>query len=494
MDPLAITVETPRAEASGTVKGLAWKLLYGNHRPSLGPDRWEALVEQVDGPSDVKELALDQGLPLEPFARALLAIDSELGEGDGSRLPGIGEAFASRWATMYQRLTEHLAGRPARLIELAVEEVHPWFFPDAGTAEVVAVDERSATVRVDTPLPSGFVAGWLAGMVETTGAEASVDVVDETRFSVTWSATEHETPSRASLVVQATRAKMLPATLAPVLVGTALAAWQGSFDAIIAAVALTGALALHLAFNLLNDVLDHRRGVDEANLTPTPFSGGSRVIQRGLMGSDAMLALATSLGVLGAGLGVVAALEAGGWILALGAAGMALGYAYSGEPFRLADRGLGEVTAALVFGPLLTAGGFAVQTGTVTLPALAAGLPVGVFMGAFLMVNELPDAPWDARTGRRTLAVRLGELAPWGAGLALVVPYPVLAGLAIAGTVPIESLVALATLPFALLVGHRVRLAGTDAEAIARLQGPTLLLHATTGLLMAAGIALGGTL
>lgn len=488
MSPLALTTRT-QAETDATVKGLAWKLLYANHRPSLGPERWAELVDAVDGPSDVKALALDEDRPLGPFVDALWALDSDLGTGDGDQLAGFAAVAVERWATMYQRVTEHLEARPGRMLELVCREIHPWFFAEGSEATLEQSRRGEATVRVSTPLPEAFLAGWLRGFLELTGTDAEVQPLGEGRFRLAWSPMEAERPHRLRVLLEATRARFLPATLAPILVGTAVAAWADGFSTGLFALALTGAASLHLAFNLLNDVLDHRRGVDPANLTPTPFSGGSRVIQRGWLGSDAMLGLAAGLGLVGAGVGLGLAWQAGWPVLALGAAGVGLGYAYSGAPFRLADRGLGELTAALVFGPLVTAGGAAVQTGTLSVPAFAAGAPLGLFMASFLMVNELPDAPWDARMGRRTLVVRLGEAASWGTGLALLTPYLALGAAVLTTGLPGASLLGLATLPFALYVGHRVRVAGRDADELARLQGLTLLLYATTGALMAMGIA-----
>lgn len=490
VDPLEITAETDDATTDRTVKGLAWKLLYGNHRPSLGPDPWDEVVDQVGGPDDVKELALDQELAAGPFESALWALDNELGEGDGSWLSEAGRAAAERWSTMYQRLTDHLDRRPEQMIELVCSEIHPWFFPD-DKIELAAIGASSATVRIESSLPAPFLEGWLAGFVELTGAKARAVAHEDPVVRLEFTPVEPEGPSTAVLLLEATRARLLPATLAPVLLGSAYAAAQGSFGLGPFLVALTGAVLLHLSFNLLNDVLDHRQGIDEANLTPTPFSGGSRVIQRGLLGSDAMLGLAVGLGLAGSALGITSALSAGWPVLVLGLLGVGIGYAYSGAPFRLADRGLGEVAAALVFGPLVTSGAAAVQSTSAWLPALAVGLPLGASMAAFWMVKELPDAPWDARTGRRTLVVRLGEAADTGTAIALLSPYPLVAVLVGAGLVPTAAIVGLAVLPFAAFVALRVLEADRDTDQLARIQGLTLLLHGTLGLALAAGLAWG---
>lgn len=486
MTALDATVHGTTQAPDGTVRGLAWKLLYGNHRPTLGPEAWRRLVDEAGGPDDVKALGVDEPVDEAAYARGLRALDDALDEHGG--LEQVGVAFVERWSTMYQRLAEHLDGRPERMLDLAVREVVPWFFEDADTA-VEATGEAALEVRVDAGLPEAFVAGLLRGFPRVVGAEATVEALGERRYRIAWTPADATAPSTARLVWQATRARMLPATVAPVLVGGALAAQQGAVDGLAFGLALAGAVCLHLAFNLLNDVVDHRRGVDEANLTPTPFSGGSRVLQRGLMGSDAMLSLAAGLAAAGAALGGVLVLGAGPGTLVLAALGVGLGYAYSGEPWRLADRGLGEAAAGLVFGPLIAAGAHAVQAGGVTPAGLAAGVPLGASFAAVLMVNELPDAPWDARTGRRTLAVRLGEHGGLGAGLALLTPYPLLGALVLADLLPVGALVGLGTLPLALFLGHRVRVAGRDADAIAPLQGPVLGLHATLGALTAAGIA-----
>ncbi len=488
MRPLAITTPPDTIQAEGAARGLAWKLLYGNHRPELGPAAWDRIVDEVDGPEDIKALGVDETVPLAPFQQALVLLDEELSGPQGSRMEAIGSLFVDRWAAMYQTLTEHLQGQPERMLRVALTEVFCWFFPEASRPRF-ELNGHVAQVQIDAPLPDGFWAGWLRGFVEAVGADALVEERGQGRFLVSWVPSETEAPSRAHVLLEATRARMLPATVAPVLAGTALAAFQGAFEPVSFALALTGAVALHLAFNLLNDVLDHRRGVDEANLTPTPFSGGSRVIQRGWMGSDAMLGLAATLGLAGAGIGAWLVLASGWTVLALGALGVGVGYAYSGAPFRLTDRGLGELAAGTVFGPLLAAGAFAVQAGSVTGPALLVGVPLGVSMMGVLMVNELPDARWDARTGRGTLAVRWGDLAPWGAGLLLVAPHLALGALVALGAIPVGAALAFAMVPLALFLGHKVRQGGFEADRIAPVQGSVWVLHGTVGVLMAAGIA-----
>src|SRR5688500_15078906 len=102
-----------------------------------------------------------------------------------------------------------------------------------------------------------------------------------------------------ALFARATRLPFLTATLVPVLVGTAVAAWEGSFHLLRFVLALLGAACFHVGTNVANDYFDHLSGADEANPTPTPFSGGSRVIQQGLVGPRRMALLSAVFFLLG---------------------------------------------------------------------------------------------------------------------------------------------------------------------------------------------------
>lgn len=491
MSTLATTTTAVSDDQGATIKALHWKLLFGNHRSQLGQGGWDRLAEATGAPDDVKVLPLSEDVPVDTFNRALSFLDEELGTGDGSHIREIARGSVERWATMYRTLVEELQGRPARMLRVFCDEVHPWFVDHEGAAELVEMDDQGAIVRIAGPLEIGFRAGLLEGFVELTGTQATVEQIDPALFRVTWRPVGTHERSLTRLLPKATRARFLGHTLVPLVLGTAVAAWQGAFDVLRFAVATVAAVSLHLSANAFNDVADHLRGVDPANLTPTPFSGGSRTIQLGLLGWRDMVVLAGTLGLVGIGLGLWLVSLAGWPVLALGLAGVALGYAYSGRPFKLADRGLGELTAALVFGPLITAGAFAVQTGTVPAEALGAGLPVGLLMAAQLYLNEMPDAPWDARVGKRTLVVRLGDKAPWGLGVLLAGGYLSLVGLVAAGWLPLAALLGLATLPMAVWIQARVRDRWREPEELLTVQKVTLLMHAVTGALITGGVLLG---
>ncbi len=483
---MALKTSEPSPLETWTVKGLCWKLLYANHRPSLGPARWARIIEQADGPRDVKNLALDDDVPAAPFVEALNVLDVELADGDGSFVEQAGRAMAERWATMYRRLVAQLDGRPERMLELLCEEVLPWLTGRASAASLVSAGDRAVRLRLRTGFPAPFEQGLVEGFVELTGTQATLST-QGSEVMASWEPVQPAVPSKPEILLQAMRPGLLPATIVPVLAGTAVAAWLGTVHTVTLAAALVAATLLHVAANLANDVFDHRSGTDQATLSPTPFSGGSRVIQRGLLDWRAVAYLAAGIGALGAGLGLTLAWVAGPPVLVLGAIGAALGYAYTGEPFRLAHRGLGELTVAVVFGPLITAGAAAVHFGQLPPVALITGVPLGLAMAGTLMVNELPDAPWDAKTGKRTLVVRLADHARTATAAMALAPILTVAALVALGSLPPATLIVLAALPLAGLVARGV-LAHEPTEDLVATQAQAVTLHAMTGLLLAAGL------
>lgn len=203
---------------------------------------------------------------------------------------------------------------------------------------------------------------------------------------------------------EACRPRTLPVGAAPVLVGAALALREGAFHAGAAGAALGVALAFQVAANLGNDALDFRRGADGPDRL-----GPVRAAAAGRLSTSALLAAALFALGAGAALGLPLVLR-GGWPAgAIGLLAAAGALAYSGGPWPLAWKGLGELTALLFFGGVAVAGTFYVQALFLSPVALAAGLPVGLFAAAVLAVNNLRDLDGDARAGKRTLAVRLGR-------------------------------------------------------------------------------------
>jgi 1,4-dihydroxy-2-naphthoate octaprenyltransferase len=207
----------------------------------------------------------------------------------------------------------------------------------------------------------------------------------------------------------ATRPMFLPAALVPVLVGTSWGVRRiQDLDSLAFGLAAAAMALLHAGANVLNDVGDELNGADRLNQDRiTPFTGGSRFIQDGLLSTKAMAAWGVVLLLCSASLGAVLSLNKGEWVLIFGLVGGVLALAYSLPPFSLVSRGLGEAAVAIGFG-LPVAACFWLQSGGIGLEAVLCSAIVGAWTAAILIVNEVPDRAADAQAGKRTLVVRLG--------------------------------------------------------------------------------------
>jgi 1,4-dihydroxy-2-naphthoate octaprenyltransferase len=201
----------------------------------------------------------------------------------------------------------------------------------------------------------------------------------------------------------AARPKTLPAAVAPVVVGTALAISEQVFRFGPALAALSGALLLQIGANLANDVFDFKKGADT-----TARLGPLRVTQAGLLTSrQVLLGMWLTFG-LAALIGLYL-IFVGGWpIVVIGLLSIASAIAYTGGPFPLGYKGLGDLFVFIFFGPVAVCGTYYVQAGAVSAAALWASIPVGVLTVAILVVNNLRDIETDRASGKKTLAVRLG--------------------------------------------------------------------------------------
>ena len=293
------------------------------------------------------------------------------------------------------------------------------------------------------------------------------------------------------LFLRATRLPFLTATAVPVFLGVAAAARGGPFRPGLALLTLLGACFIHLGLNVANDVFDASSGADQANTRPTPFSGGSRVIQYGLVSRRAMALIAAGLYAAGIGIGLLLAATRGFWPLFwLGAAGVFLSIAYTAPPLRLVHHGVGEVSVALGFGPIVTLGAFYVQAQRYTGEAFYASLPVALLIALVLYLNEIPDRPADAEAGKRTLPVRWAkETVLRVYALAAASTYGLIAGGVASGLMPVPALAALATIPLARSVHRSAREAYDDPYALMPAMARNIQLHLLTGLLLVAGFA-----
>jgi 1,4-dihydroxy-2-naphthoate octaprenyltransferase len=220
---------------------------------------------------------------------------------------------------------------------------------------------------------------------------------------VTQLAVERPAPMRIWLM--AARPRTLPAAVAPVLVGTALAVAEtddlhvGGFIG-----ALLGAVFIQVGTNLSNDYSDARRGADtEDRLGPVRVTAGGLVPPR-----QVLLATYVSFG-LAVACGIYLVSVAGPVLLLIGAASILAGVLYTGGPRPYGYEGLGELFVFLFFGVVAVTGTYYVQAEEVSWEALVLAVPVGLLAAAILVVNNVRDLETDRRAGKRTLAVRLGR-------------------------------------------------------------------------------------
>ena len=241
--------------------------------------------------------------------------------------------------------------------------------------------------------------------------------------------TRAEHPSAARIWLMAARPRTLPAAVAPVLVGTALAATDGTFKPLTFVAALLGALLIQIGTNLANDYSDARRGADaEDRLGPVRVTAGGLVPPRQvLIATYATFGLAVLCGLY---LVFVAGIE----LLFVGIASIAAGVLYTGGPRPYGYEGLGEAFVFAFFGLVAVSGSAFAQLEAWPWEAFVLAVPVGLLAAAILVVNNVRDMDSDRRVGKRTLAVRLGRertralYALMVYGAYLVAPLPWLLG------------------------------------------------------------------
>jgi 1,4-dihydroxy-2-naphthoate octaprenyltransferase len=280
------------------------------------------------------------------------------------------------------------------------------------------------------------------------------------------------------------RPRTLPAAVVPVLVGTAAAVGGGGgivwwrFLA-----ALVVALAIQIATNYVNDYADGVRGTDDRRVGPV------RLVASGLATASEVKLAAGAAALVAAIAGLALAVAVGPEVLIVGLASLAAGYFYTGGPKPYGYLGFGEVFVFVFFGVVATVGSEYVQLDRVTGFALGASVPVGLLATALLVVNNLRDIPTDARSGKRTLAVRLGDGATRAVYVSMVAGAFVLVPL-LALRRP-WALVALLALPLAGRPLQRIA-GGATGMSLIPVLGDTGRLQLIFGALLALGLAVSG--
>ncbi|MBV9213026.1 MAG: 1,4-dihydroxy-2-naphthoate polyprenyltransferase [Actinobacteria bacterium] len=285
------------------------------------------------------------------------------------------------------------------------------------------------------------------------------------------------------LWIVAARPRTLPAAVAPVLVGTALAGYQDVFHSVRFVCALVASVFIQIGTNLANDYSDARRGADtEDRLGPVRVTaGGLMPPRRVLIGTWVAFGIAVA-----AGLYLVAV--AGWQLLLVGFASIAAGVLYTGGPRPYGYDGLGELFVFLFFGVVAVGGSYYVQTRSLRWEAVALAVPIGLLAAAILVVNNVRDIDTDRRAGKRTLAVRLGRprarrLYAVMLAVAFLSPVAVAAAGGLSWYVLLPLLAAPMALPLVRAVGTR-----TDGPSLNAALAGTGKLLAVYAILLSVGV------
>ncbi|HSG29333.1 MAG TPA: 1,4-dihydroxy-2-naphthoate octaprenyltransferase [Candidatus Krumholzibacterium sp.] len=296
------------------------------------------------------------------------------------------------------------------------------------------------------------------------------------------------------LLLKEVRAEFLTASAIPVLLGVAVARYEtGAWDPYLLLLTLLGAVFMHMATNTANDYFDHRSGADAANTEYVrPFTGGTRLIQEGVLSPRAVGLLTLVLTAAALVIGALLYAARGPVILIFGAAGIFLGYFYTGPPLRLAHRGLGELSVGVGYG-LISVGAFYVQSGTISTTSVVASLPMAFLVTCIILINEFQDYRGDMAAGKDTLVVRSGrERAVVLFGTLIAAAFlSLIAGVELK-VLPLHALAGLLPAPLAIRAVVTARKSFDRPADLVPANAATIASHALTGLLMTAGFILAG--
>ena len=285
--------------------------------------------------------------------------------------------------------------------------------------------------------------------------------------------------------LEATRPKTLPAAVAPVLLGSAMAYANESFNVVAAVICLLFALLIQIGTNFANDYLDGIRGTDtEERLGP------QRAVAAGLIAPGLMKTATIAVLAVGFCVGLALIPFGGWWLLGIGLASVTCAWLYTGGPYPFAYNGLGDVFVVLFFGLIAVGCTYYVQALTIPLDVVLLGLGCGLLVNNILVVNNYRDIAEDKQANKRTLVVLLGR------NFAL---YQYVASSAIAGAVLLwltqedrgyVVLLGLFPVAWSLRLAAQLPLAKTASDFLSALKGSALVVT-LYGVLVTIGLIFG---
>jgi len=272
--------------------------------------------------------------------------------------------------------------------------------------------------------------------------------------------------------------KISLASMAALFLGTSAAAAVGELHWGWLAVTLLGIYAVEVAKNASGEIFDFDSGTDLAVSASdrSPFSGGKRVLVDGLLSRTQTKRIASAgyFTAIVSGFLIVAMREPS--VLWLGLIGIGGAFFYHAPPLKLSYRGLGELTVAACYGPLICSGAYLVQRGSITSEMILVSMPLGLLIGNFLLINEFPDYQADKSAGKRTLVVwlgrnRAGRLYALVAAAAMVL----LVFLPLLGAIPTTVWLGLVALPSAVFAWRRLSAYPANTSRVVPAQAASLV-------------------
>lgn len=249
--------------------------------------------------------------------------------------------------------------------------------------------------------------------------------------------------SSAKLMWQLTRPHTLTATFSPVILGTALAMFDVKINWILFIVMLVCCLFLQIATNLFNEYYDFKRGLDTAESVGI----GGALVRHGTK-PQTVLNFALLLYAIAVILGVYICMSSSWWLVAIGVAGMAIGYFYTGGPYPIAYTPFGELFAGLSMGFAFVLISYYIQADSISMTSLLVSIPIGILVGGINMSNNIRDIKEDTVGGRKTLAILVGrDKAISLLGISFVIAYVWMIALIVFGAVSPWLLVVFLSIP-----------------------------------------------
>lgn len=292
--------------------------------------------------------------------------------------------------------------------------------------------------------------------------------------------------------ILALRPQFFTAVIVPILIGTASAKLLNNlFSLKLFLLTVLASVLFHGAMNLFNDYFDDKNGTDNINTEMlSPFTGGGRMIQKGLMTSKETFIYGFVLLTLGCLTGIILALHSGPILYFIGLTGLLTGFFYSAPPLFLASRGLGEICIALNFGFLSVLGTYFVQTSLISYSPLMLSIAPAMLITAVLYINQFPDYTADKAVGKNNLVVRLGKKkARIGLPVLFTTAYlSIITVPFIFTSIGFFIYISLLTIPMAVMAVKGLYLNYDNGEKLTPAIEKVIQTHLLTGVLMAIGI------